>query len=153
MIEIMRPATVDDAAAVAEMVGALLTELRGLETMVDLAPLLDAARDLLDGAHGYWAWLALDETGAPAAVLTLNECAAVYAGGRFGEICELYVRPDQRSTDIGRRLLDQAAEFGRQRSWSQLEVGAPSLPRWERTVAFYKRNGFTEVGPRLNFKL
>jgi len=153
MIETIRPANVDDAPAVAEMVGALLTELRGLETMVDLTPLEDTARILLDGAHGYWAWLAPDATGAPAAVLTLNECASVYAGGHFGEICELYVRPDQRSTDVGRRLLDQATAFGRQRSWSQLEVGAPSLPRWARTVAFYKNNGFTEVGPRLNFKL
>ncbi len=30
-----------------------------------------------------------------------------------------------------------------------LEVGAPSVPKWQRTVDFYLRNGFEEVGPRL----
>ena len=34
-----------------------------------------------------------------------------------------------------------------------IEVGAPDLPRWQRTVDFYKRYGFTEIGPRLAFDL
>jgi hypothetical protein len=34
-----------------------------------------------------------------------------------------------------------------------LEVGAPDVPRWQRTVDFYKRNGFKEVGPRLYLPL
>lgn len=33
------------------------------------------------------------------------------------------------------------------------EVGAPAVPRFQRTVNFYVRNGFVEVGPRLSHAL
>ncbi|MFP6745114.1 MAG: hypothetical protein VCB77_08015, partial [Alphaproteobacteria bacterium] len=31
--------------------------------------------------------------------------------------------------------------------WLELEVGAPDVPRWQRTVDFYLGYGFKEVGP------
>ena len=33
------------------------------------------------------------------------------------------------------------------------EVGAPAVPRFQRTVNFYVRNGFIEVGSRLSHNL
>jgi hypothetical protein len=37
--------------------------------------------------------------------------------------------------------------------WGRLEVGAPDVPKWKGTLAFYRRNGFDEVGPRLKILL
>jgi len=50
---------------------------------------------------------------------------------------------------MSRSLLNAPVDFGRSRQWGRLEVGAPSAPRWRRTLGFYLNNGFKEVGPRL----
>ena len=36
---------------------------------------------------------------------------------------------------------------------NRVEVGAPDVPRWQRTVNFYLKEGFVEVGPRLKYLL
>jgi GNAT superfamily N-acetyltransferase len=79
----------------------------------------------------------------------MNECAAIYAGGKFGEISELYVRPEYRSNGVAARLLEAAGKHAEECGWKRLEVGAPTQPAWERTLKFYLREGFEEVGPRL----
>lgn len=79
----------------------------------------------------------------------LNECAAIYAGGVFGEISELYVAPELRSRGIAGALIQEAIDLARTRKWNRLEVGAPNQPEWKRTFDFYVREGFNEVGPRL----
>ncbi len=149
----VRQAAPEDAATVATLVFELLLELvpsyAGTLTVDELMPVAAA----LLGDDDVWAYLAETRDGRAIGVLTLNECAAIYARGRFGEISELYVRPDQRSAGVAPKLLDAAAAFGRARGWRMIEVGAPDLPRWQRTVDFYKRYGFTEIGPRLAFDL
>jgi hypothetical protein len=74
-------------------------------------------------------------------MLRLNECTAIYAGGRFGEISEFYVAPEGRSKGVGAKLLAAARDFGISRIWKRLEVGAPDVPRWDKTVAFYLSYG------------
>lgn len=86
---------------------------------------------------------------APVGVVLMNECAAIYAGGKFGEISELYVRPEYRSNGVAARLLEAAGKHAEECGWKRLEVGAPTQPAWERTLKFYLREGFEEVGPRL----
>jgi GNAT superfamily N-acetyltransferase len=109
-------------------------------------------RQLLRGIDRVWAFLA-EGDGHAIGVLTLNECASIYAGGRFGEISELYVRGPFRALGVGNRLLEAAVQFARQRRWCRLEVGAPETPKWQRTVNFYRRAGFSEVGPRLKLEV
>ncbi len=46
-------------------------------------------------------------------VITLHECAAIYAGGIFGEISELYVKPEFSSLKVGELLLASAIEYGK----------------------------------------
>ena len=114
---------------------------------------VDSARALLAGGDGVWSFLATTRDDRDLGVVTLNECAAIYAGGRFGEISEIYVVPDGRSKNVGARLTEVAAAFGRKRKWPFIEVGAPSVPAWQRTVDFYLKRGFEEVGPRLQLTL
>ena len=111
----VRQATPEDAATVATMVFELLLELvpsyAGTLTVDELMPV---AAGLL-GGDDVWAYLAETRDGRVIGVLTLNECAAIYARGRFGEISELYVRPDHRSAGVAAKLTDAAAAFGRAR--------------------------------------
>jgi GNAT superfamily N-acetyltransferase len=90
---------------------------------------------------------------SPTGLIMLNECAAIYAGGVFGEISELYVAPKLRSRGIAGALIQEAIDFARSRKWNRLEVGAPNQPEWKRTFDFYLRAGFDEVGPRLRKSL
>jgi GNAT superfamily N-acetyltransferase len=114
---------------------------------------VDSAKTLLAGGAGVWSFLATTQGDRDVGVVTLNECAAIYAGGRFGEISELYVAPDDRSKNIGARLIEAATAFGRERKWPFIEVGAPSPPAWQRTVDFYLKHDFEEIGPRLQLTL
>ena len=146
----VRNATIRDVEIIAALVHQLLVEL----TPEDKSPpafekIYATAKTLLEDIHSIWCFLAMSEDGEAIGVLTLNECAAIYAGGRFGEISELYVKPNYRSKGVAPKLLVAAKEFGRLKAWKSMEVGAPSLPKWERTVAFYRENGFYEIGPRL----
>jgi GNAT superfamily N-acetyltransferase len=149
---IVRQALPGDFERVGELTYALLAELYP-ELGYDRSACIDSARLLLTDGSGVWSFLATTHEGRGIGVVTLNECAAIYAGGRFGEISELYVEPGSRSRSVGALLTDAAARFGRERGWPFIEVGAPSVPTWQRTVDFYLRYGFEEVGPRLYLKL
>lgn len=141
-----RKADIADAGIIAPFVHALLDELSGgkapgLETVTQ-----NAASVLADA--GVVAMLAYAED-EPVGVIVLNECNAIYAGGKFGEISELYIRPEVRSQGVAPHLIADALSEARARGWKRLEVGAPGQPKWKRTLDFYLLNGFEEVGPRL----
>jgi GNAT superfamily N-acetyltransferase len=145
----VRTAGLADAVIVGTLIARLLDELDE-GTSHDAAEYADRAAALLRLADRVWGLLAtLDST--PVGVLMLNECAAIYAGGIFGEITELYVEPACRSRGIGPALTEAAFAFARARRWKRLEVGAPPQPQWARTRQFYLREGFIEVGPRLRW--
>jgi len=114
---------------------------------------VSAARYLLDSGDNVWALVAKTAIGEIVGILTLNECAAIYAGGNFGEISELYVDSSQRSSGVGAKLIDAAKQFGIQKGWPEIEVGAPPQPQWKRTIEFYTSRGFVYSGPRLYLTL
>ena len=146
----LRQAEVDDAGTVAELVHTLIAELApDRADAARLARYQQAATELIGKDAGYWAFVAEASEDGAVGVITLNECTAIYAEGRFGTITELYIAPAFRSQGVGALLVDRALAFAKARGWSRLEVGAPDQPRWSRTVDFYRRHGFVEVGPRL----
>jgi len=149
VVKLARP---EDFERVGHLTYALLAELYP-ELGYERDACVDAARTLLTGSHGVWSFLATAQGDRDVGVVMLNECAAIYAGGRFGEISELYVVPDHRSQKVGARLTDAVVAFAREREWPFIEVGAPSVPAWQRTVDFYLNRGFEEVGPRLYLTL
>ncbi len=142
----VRLAQGEDAATVAGLVHSLLDELSGGKAPA-VEEIVERAETVLSGT-GVVAAIAC-VGGEPIGVMTLNECAAIYAGGKFGEISELYVLPEMRSKGVAQRLLDYAQQEALARGWKRIEVGAPGQPDWHRTLNFYLRNGFDEVGPRL----
>ena len=114
---------------------------------------ISAAKYLLESGDRVWALVAKTRSDEIVGILTLNECAAIYAGGNFGEISELYVDSSQRSSGVGAKLIDAAKQFGIHKGWPEIEVGAPPQPEWQRTVDFYMSRGFIYSGPRLYLTL
>ena len=149
---VVRQVGVGEFERVGELIYSLLVELYP-ELGYERDGCVESARSLLAGGGGVWSFLATTTDDRDVGVVMLNECAAIYAGGRFGEISELYVVPDSRSKKVGALLTEAAAAFGRKREWPFIEVGAPSVPEWQRTVDFYLKLGFEEIGPRLQLTL
>ncbi|HEX6733304.1 MAG TPA: GNAT family N-acetyltransferase [Azonexus sp.] len=143
-------ATVQDAPQVAEMVGELLVEIMtaiGIQAFnFDLPKTVDRLVDFINHEK-YFVFVARDGA-SPVGFVALHESYALYAEGAFGTIPELYVRPAYRSKQLGLQLLSRAKAFGRSRNWTRLEVTTPPLPQFDKTLAFYEREGFSISGGR-----
>lgn len=142
-----------DYEAVGTLSWALLNELSPENSAkFDKNKFINIAHSLLSESHRFWALVAVtnDEI---VATLNINECAAIYTGGTFGEITEFFIKPDYRSKGIGARLIEMAKKFCAEHGWSTLEVGAPSPDAWQRTIDFYLENGFSTIGPRLEVQI
>lgn len=139
------------AREVAEMVGELLDEIMtavGVRVFdFDLNETVARLEDFI-ARDKYFVFVARKAGGDAIGFVTLYECHALYAGGAFGTLPEFYVRPDYRSMKVGFRLVSQAKSFGISRGWKRLEVTTPPLPQFDRTLAFYEREGFTITGGR-----
>lgn len=133
------------------MVGELLAEIMDAIDVqafnFDLAETTSRLTEFLNHEK-YFVFVARDNGGNPAGFISLYESYALYAEGAFGTIPELYVRPKYRANEFGLRLVSQAKSFGASRSWTRLEVTTPPLPQFDRTLAFYEREGFSISGGR-----
>ena len=139
-----------DAPIVAELVGELLREIMtaiGTQAFEfsESATEERARQWTLD--QTYIVLLAHDEDSV-VGCLTFTENRALYAEGAFGIIPEMYVRPAFRSRTVGAMLLAEAKQLARLRRWTRLEVMTPPLPQFDRTLAFYERQGFNMSGGR-----
>ena len=149
----IRFAKADEADTIGHLVVAMEQELWP-EIDIDRDAFVQGAHSLLSASDShFWAMVAENDQDEIVGVLTLNECAAIYAAGKFGEIMEIYILPELRSEGIGAQLMAQAKSFGKERGWPYLEVGAPAQPKWQQTYDFYIREGFREIGPRLELPL
>ena len=140
-----------DAEDIAVMVGELLSEIMkatGIQAFnFDFAETATRLKDFIY-REKYFVFVARDGIGSAVGFVTLYESYALYAEGAFGTIPELYVRPAYRSKGVGLLLASGAKSFGKSRGWKRLEVTTPPLPQFERTLAFYEREGFTITGGR-----
>lgn len=144
----IRQAKVQDADSIASLALQLYLEL-DLENdeNADEAIICRITHELME-QNRITAFLAEDQ-GQVVGLITLHCCAAIYAGGRFGEISELYVSKDCRGKGVGQRLLSAARCYAEKQGWKRLELGAPTGSRWDNTYSFYQECGFIAIGPRL----
>lgn len=143
-------ATESDAEVIAKFV-IKLTEEICLKTnakffSINLDETVERCRELIrDKNYGAIIGCIADQ---PIAMSTFTESYALYAGGKIGIIPEFYVKPAQRSSGVGAKLLSALKEHGRHHGWSCIELCTPPLPVFERTLAFYESNGLMPVGGR-----
>ncbi|MDP1929499.1 MAG: GNAT family N-acetyltransferase [Thiobacillus sp.] len=140
-----------DAPAIAVLVGELLAEI--MDAIGDQAFNfnLQETTDRLEAYlsnEQYFVFIARHPNSNPIGFVALYESHALYAEGAFGTIPELYVHPAYRTRKLGAQLMDRAKEFGATRGWRRLEVTTPPLPQFDRTLAFYEREGFSMAGGR-----
>ena len=126
-------------------------EKSGGNFIVDRSSILSTTSLLID-RENFGCYIAFDNEN-PIGLITISHCSAIYNGGDFGVITELYVDKDKRSFGIGKLLLEKAYEFAKDNNWTKLEVGAPNKTDWPRTIDFYTENGFEEKGPKLRKKI
>ena len=74
-------------------------------------------------------------------LLTLVESFALYAGGEYGVIDEMYVRPEYRGQDVERQLLDEAVAIATRRRWFHLDITGREGDRNERAARFSRGLG------------
>lgn len=143
-------ATPDTSSEVAAMVGKLLTEI--MDTVgarvfsFDLEQTTNRLKIAIEDDR-YVVFVARTG-GMPVGFVALCESFALYAGGVFGTIPEFYVRPEFRSEGVGQRLMSRAKSYGKACGWTRLEVTTPPLPAFDKSLAFYEREGFEIVGGR-----
>jgi GNAT superfamily N-acetyltransferase len=138
-------------SSISKLVGELLKEIMnaiGAQAFnFDLEETTERLRDFID-TEKYFIFIAQDSKDNILGFISLYESYALYAEGAFGTIPELYVRPEHRSNRIGSLLLSEARLFGTTRGWKRLEVTTPPPPQFEKTLAFYEREGFEISGGR-----
>jgi GNAT superfamily N-acetyltransferase len=148
---IIKRAAADDSGEIAPMVGELLDEIMaaiGVQAFnFDLHDTVARLKDFIL-SEKYFVFVAWGKEAKAVGFIALFESHTLYAEGSFGTIPELYVRPEYRSENVGLRLLEQARNFGTSRGWKRLEVTTPPLPQFDKTLAFYEREGFTITGGR-----
>ncbi len=148
-IKIIR-ATTDDSHELSGMTEELLREIMDKINMevfnLNREKTQQRAEELIS-KKSYFVFIAEYEN-KPIAFISMYESYALYAEGSFGTIPELYVRPEYRSLNIGKLLLEKAKEFAKSKKWGRLEVTTPPLPQFDRTLSFYENNGFEISGGR-----
>lgn len=101
----------------------------------------------------YTGFLARNHDGDALAFLGINQRFAIYAGGTFFQITELYVLPSARRLGVGRALVLKGEAHALRNGGRCVELGAPSQGRHPETHAFYAAQGYRIVGPRLSKRL
>ncbi|HTV24316.1 MAG TPA: GNAT family N-acetyltransferase [Polyangiaceae bacterium] len=149
----LRELHLDDPADVELLkacIGALYSELFGPSAVPDAAAWARLCEQNAGGSTPkHWSFVACDDAAKPLAFVMLAESFAVFARGRYGIINELWVHPDARSSGAGARVIEFVRAFARLQGWVRVDVSAPQDPRWDRSVAFYRAQGFVPTGRKL----
>lgn len=144
----IRPATEEDAAAVASAVEALLIELGGerpSSTAVE-----EGVRTLADNPE-LGVLLVAEAEGSIVGILAGSWQYAIHVPGHYGTIQDLWVHPEWRSRALGRELILALVRLATEKGVPRLEVGLPQegFAQLAATERFYRENGFTPLGPRM----
>ncbi len=150
---VITPARADDYPTLIKLIKMLLMELGDEASDIDKMNDADLIKQLALNVEKHIIYVARDDSKRIVGMITIAESFAVYAGGHYGVINEMYVVPECRSQQIGTRLLDEVKNLAVRKNWNRIDVTAPTEERWKRTVKFYEKQGFVFTGPKLKFSL
>lgn len=112
----------------------------------------DLDENVVDFLAKGWIYLALEDSKIVGFISAI-ESNAIYARGKFGVVNELYIVPEFRSQRIGQKLIHFLVEKAKHNNWQRLELDTPEIEKSEKTIRFYKNQGFVPVGFRMKLHL
>ncbi len=136
---LIRPARIEDAAAIQSMIAALARETIGPKQEVLTA---EAVRRYAFGPEKIVEPIVAERGGAVVAALILYEEFSTWRGMKGVHVLDIYIAPEARGRGLGRRLISEAANWGRARGagYVRLSVDEHNL----KAVNFYEAIGFVE---------
>jgi ribosomal protein S18 acetylase RimI-like enzyme len=136
---VIRPARIEDAAAIQSMIAALARE-----TVGPAQPVLsvDAVRRYAFGPEKAVEPIIAERGGAVVAAMILYEEFSTWRGLKGVHVLDIYIAPDARGAGLGRRLIARAAEWGRRRGAGYIKLGVDQHNL--KAVNFYETIGFVE---------
>lgn len=90
----------------------------------------------------------LEEEGHAVGFATFYESFALYAGGSYMTVTELFVEAEHRSKGYGAKAIEWLKAYGKENNYSRIELTTPPLPQFQRSLDFYLQNGFEVTGGR-----
>ncbi|MBF6057084.1 GNAT family N-acetyltransferase [Thiomicrorhabdus heinhorstiae] len=138
------------APEISELIGELLAEIMQAINETAFSFHLEEAQQRLHEfiREGKNIVFVAERNNALIGFVTIYPSFALYAEGAFATLAELYVKPEYRAQGVGKALLDAVKTHGKQQGWKRLEVTTPPLPQFDKTLAFYQREGFQISGGR-----
>ena len=86
-------------------------------------------------------------------IFTLTETQAIYAGGKYGVLDEMYITPSYRREKTGQSISKFISVAAQNKKWNRIDVTAPTETKWIRTQQFYHKNGFVFTGQKFKLNL
>ncbi|MEP1093625.1 MAG: hypothetical protein ABJG78_00870 [Cyclobacteriaceae bacterium] len=83
-------------------------------------------------------------------VATLTESKAIFGGGKYGVLDEIFTRPKFRSRHGNVDLKPEIREIAVKKGWGRIDVAAPT-DAWYRTVRFYRNQQFRLTVPKFKY--
>jgi GNAT superfamily N-acetyltransferase len=149
---VVRDASLDDATQIAAAVAELLEELGGGTRPhgAAMSCMEETTRTLISSPE-LGTVVVADVSGTLVGVLAASWQTAIHVPGRYALIQDLWVDRAWRRDGIGAALVATLFERARAQGIDRVEVGLPreDFSDVEKTQAFYLRNGFTALGPRM----
>jgi GNAT superfamily N-acetyltransferase len=144
----VRPAGRQDLTAIVAAVSCLLEEL-GATPPAHTA--MEAATQALLNNRKSGALFVAEGEEELIGVLSASWQSAIHIPGRYALIQDLWVERGWRSEGIGAALIEALADLASRRGVARIEVGLPreSFAGLAATEAFYTREGFAPLGPRM----
>lgn len=123
MIKI-RKAGKEDLQLTFSLIKNLLIELGDEAKDLEKVNKLQNSQIDINNLETHLVFLAEDEE-TTVGIITLSECFAVYTGGNYGIINEMYVLPEYRSKNIGAMLLTKQKKLQRKKIGAELTLQLP----------------------------
>jgi len=120
-------ATKEDAAQVAILTGELLGEIMSAvddySFDFDIEQAKELAYEFME-KNIYQVVIALYKNEI-VGFISLQEHHALYVGGSYGTISEFYVKPEYRSSNIGKMFISKVKEYASEKNYRRVEVTTP----------------------------
>lgn len=80
-----------------------------------------------------------------AGIITCSGSQAIWAGGKYGTIDEMYIAPEFRRKGLGEACIQKILQLAREKEWRRIVINAPHAGM-KKALKFYEKHGFSYMG-------